>query len=174
LADIFVSYSRQNKARVAPHVRALEAEGWSVWWDPEITPGQEFDTLISRELDQARALVVVWTPDSVDSRWVRGEARDAADRGVLVPVRFDNARLPIDFRAPHTTDLDDWAEDSSRPAFRSLCKALESKLGPVCAKMGKERLEWLKSDPGLDPIRDDERFKTMIATAERRLAASNS
>jgi hypothetical protein len=93
---------------------------------------------------------------------------------VLVPVRFDNARLPIDFRALHTTDLDDWAEDSSRPAFRSLCKALESKLGPVCAKMGKERLEWLKSDPGLDPIRDDERFKTMIATAERRLAASNS
>ena len=124
MADIFVSYSRQNKARVAPLVRALEAEGWSVWWDPEITPGEEFDTLISRELDQARALVVVWTPDSVDSRWVRGEARDAADRGVLVPVRFDNARLPIDFRALHTTDLDDWAEDPSRPTFRSLCKAL--------------------------------------------------
>ena len=131
MADIFVSYSRQNKARVAPLVRALEAEGWSVWWDPEITPGEEFDTLISRELDQARALVVVWTPDSVDSRWVRGEARDAADRGVLVPVRFDNARLPIDFRAVHTTDLDDWAEGSSSPAFRSLCKALESKLGPA-------------------------------------------
>ena len=131
MADIFVSYSRQNKARVAPLVRALEAEGWSVWWDPEITPGEEFDTLISRELDQARALVVVWTPDSVDSRWVRGEARDAADRGVLVPVRFDNARLPIDFRALHTTDLDDWAEDPSRPTFRSLCKALESKLGPA-------------------------------------------
>jgi adenylate cyclase len=131
LADIFVSYSRQNKSRVAPLVRALEAEGWSVWWDPEITPGEEFDTLISRELDQARALVVVWTPDSVDSRWVRGEARDAADRGVLVPVRFDNARLPIDFRALHTTDLDDWAEDPGRPTFRSLCKALESKLGPA-------------------------------------------
>jgi len=47
-------------------------------------------------------------------------------------------------------------------------------LGPVCAKMGKERLEWLKSDPDFDPIRDDERFRTMIAAAERRLAASNS
>ena len=51
---------------------------------------------------------MVWTPNSVDSRWVRGEARDAADRGVLVPVRFQNAKLPIDFRAVHTTDLDDW------------------------------------------------------------------
>ncbi len=130
MADIFVSYSRQDRARVAPLVGALEAEGWSLWWDPEITPGEEFDALISRELEQARALVVVWTPTSVDSRWVRGEARDAADRGVLVPVRFDNARLPIDFRAVHTTDLDAWASDPGSPTFRALCKALESKLGP--------------------------------------------
>ena len=129
LADIFVSYSRLDRARVTPLVAALEAEGWSVWWDPAIAPGQEFDSLISRELDQARALVVVWTANSVESRWVRGEARDAADRGVLFPVRFENARLPIDFRAVHTTDLDDWSGDRQSPSFRSLCKALESKLG---------------------------------------------
>jgi TolB-like protein/Tfp pilus assembly protein PilF len=129
LADIFISYSRHDKVRVQPLVASIEAEGWSVWWDPEITPGEEFDSLISRELEAARALVVVWTPNSVDSRWVRGEARDAADRGVLVPVRFDNAKLPIDFRAVHTTDLDTWAEDRTGVAFRGLCKALESKLG---------------------------------------------
>jgi adenylate cyclase len=130
LADIFISYSRQDKARVAPLVAALEAEGWSVWWDPEIAPGEEFDGLISRELDAARSLVVVWTAASVDSRWVRGEARDAADRGVLVPVRLDNSRLPIDFRAVHTTDLDGWNDDRESPAFKGLRKALESKLGP--------------------------------------------
>ena len=129
LADIFVSYSRQDRARVAPLVAALEAQGWSVWWDPEIAPGEEFDSLISRELEMARSLIVVWTPLSVDSRWVRGEARDAADRGVLVPVRLDNARLPIDFRALHATDLDGWNSDQGHPAFLSLCKALEAKLG---------------------------------------------
>ena len=129
MADIFVSYSRLDKVRVTPLVAALEAEGWSVWWGPAIAPGQEFDSLISRELDGARALVVVWTTNSVESRWVRGEARDAADRGVLFPVRFENARLPIDFRAVHTTDLDDWSGDRQSPSFRSLCKALESKLG---------------------------------------------
>ncbi len=129
MADIFISYSRQDKARVAPLVAALEAVGWSVWWDPEIAPGEEFDGLISRELDAARSLVVVWTAQSVDSRWVRGEARDAADRGVLVPVRLDNARLPIDFRALHTTDLDGWGDDPQHPAFQGLRKALEAKLG---------------------------------------------
>jgi adenylate cyclase len=130
LADIFVSYSRQDRGVVLPLVEALEAEGWSLWWDPEITPGEEFDSLISRELERARSLVVIWTPQSVDSRWVRGEARDAADRGVLVPVRFQAAKLPIDFRAVHTTDLDDWGENAQSPAFRALCKALEAKLGP--------------------------------------------
>jgi len=129
LADIFISYSRQDKVRVAPLVAALEAEGWSIWWDPEITPGEEFDGLISRELEAARSLVVVWTQQSVDSRWVRGEARDAADRGVLVPVRMDGAKLPIDFRAVHTTDLDGWNNDRASDAFKGLRKALEAKLG---------------------------------------------
>ena len=124
MADIFVSYARVDRAQVAPVVAALEAQGWSVWWDPEIAPGQEFDRQIARELDAAKAVIVVWTPASVDSRWVRGEAREAADRGVLVPLRFGKARLPIDARAMHTTDLDDWNEDPQSEAFRELSRAL--------------------------------------------------
>ncbi|MGH8213720.1 MAG: toll/interleukin-1 receptor domain-containing protein, partial [Rhodanobacteraceae bacterium] len=103
MADVFVSYARADKARVAPLVAAIEAKGWSVWWDPEITPGQEFDDQIDAEIDAACAVLVVWTPTSVASRWVRGEAREAAERGVLVPVRFEQARLPMDVRAIHTT-----------------------------------------------------------------------
>ena len=131
MADIFVSYARQDKARVAPLVAALEAKGWSVWWDPEVTPGQEFDRQISAELDAAKAVIVVWTPLSVDSRWVRGEAREAADRGVLVPVRFENARLPIDARAVHTTDLDHWGENPDSAEFRSLSRALGALFAPA-------------------------------------------
>jgi adenylate cyclase len=134
VADIFLSYSRTDKARVAPLVAALEAQGWSVWWDPEITPGDEFDALISAELERARAVVVVWSTSSVDSRWVKGEARDAADRGVLVPVRFDNARLPIDVRSIHTTDLDAWGENRESAPFKALCAALEAKLKLSAAK----------------------------------------
>ena len=134
MADIFLSYSRTDKARVAPLVAALEAQGWSVWWDPEITPGDEFDALISAELERARAVVVVWSTSSVDSRWVKGEARDAADRGVLVPVRFDNARLPIDVRSIHTTDLDAWGENRQSAPFKALCAALEAKLKLSAAK----------------------------------------
>jgi adenylate cyclase len=124
MADVFVSYARADKARVAPLVAAIEARGWSVWWDPEISPGREFDDEIDTELQAAKAVLVVWTPTSVVSRWVRGEARDAAERGILVPVRFDQARLPIDVRAIHTTDLDDWGEDPSHPAVQECLHAL--------------------------------------------------
>jgi len=126
MADVFISYARVDKARVAPLVAAIEAKGWSVWWDPEISPGREFDDEIDTELQAAKAVLVVWTPTSVVSRWVRGEARDAAERGVLVPVRFDQARLPIDVRAIHTTDLDDWREDSAHPAVQECLRALEA------------------------------------------------
>ncbi|HEY8266460.1 MAG TPA: CDC27 family protein, partial [Steroidobacteraceae bacterium] len=58
------------------------------------------------------------------SRWVRGEAREAAERGVLVPVRFDQARLPMDVRAIHTTDLDGWGENAASPQAQEFLRAL--------------------------------------------------
>ncbi len=137
MADIFISYARHDEALVAPLVAALESEGWSVWWDPEIVPGQEFDRQIARELEAAKAVIVVWTRASVDSRWVRGEARLAADRGVLVPVRFGGAQLPIDALALHTTDLDDWKEDRQSAPFRSLSRALSGLLAHAAARAPK-------------------------------------
>ncbi len=126
MADVFVSYARSDKARVAPLVAAIEARGWTVWWDPEIDAGQQFDDQIEAELLAAAAVVVVWTATSVSSRWVRGEAREAADRNILVPVRFDAARLPMDVRAIHTIDLDTWNEDTNSASFQDLARALDA------------------------------------------------
>jgi adenylate cyclase len=124
MADVFVSYARNDRARVAPLVAAIEAKGWSVWWDPAIDAGQQFDDQIDAELQAASAVLVVWTPTSVASRWVRGEARDAAERGILVPVRFEDARLPIDARAIQTTDLDKWGQDPASAPFQDLLRSL--------------------------------------------------
>jgi adenylate cyclase len=126
MADVFISYARSDKVRVAPLVAAIEAKGWTVWWDPEIDAGQQFDDQIEAELLAAAAVVVVWTATSVSSRWVRGEAREAADRNILVPVRFDAARLPMDVRAIHTIDLDAWNEDVGSASFQDLARALEA------------------------------------------------
>jgi adenylate cyclase len=146
MADVFVSYARSDKPLVAPLVAAIEGRGWSVWWDPAIAPGQEFDDQIAAELGKARAVVVLWTPTSVASRWVRGEAREAADRGILVPARLDAAKLPFDVRAIHTIDLDGWGGDAASRPFQELLRALEATIareraataGPATARGAAE------------------------------------
>jgi len=128
LTDVFISYARADKARVERLVAALQANGWTIWWDAEVSPGEEFDDVIMAALERAKAVLVVWTPTSVASRWVRGEARVGADRGILVPVRFDGAQLPIDARAIHTIDLDDWDYDTHSPALQQVCQSIAALL----------------------------------------------
>ena len=151
MADVFVSYARNDKARVAPLVAAIEAKGWSVWWDPEIAPGQEFDDQIDAEIAAALSVLVVWTPVSVASRWVRGEAREAAERGILVPVRFEQARLPMDVRAIHTTDLDGWGESSASPQAQEFLRALGALIArSQAARPAKPGSASASSMPGKD------------------------
>jgi TolB-like protein len=126
VSDVFVSYARTDKALVAPLVTALQLQGWDIWWDPAISPGQEFDRQIAAQLESTAVVLVVWTAQSVESRWVRGEARDGADRGVLIPVRFGKARLPIDFRAFHTIDLTEEDVATRGPAFQETVRAIEA------------------------------------------------
>ena len=147
MADVFISYARTDKPRVAPIVAAIEAKGWSVWWDPEISAGQQFDDQIETEMNLAKSVLVVWTPTSVVSRWVRGEAREAADRGILVPVRFEEARLPMDVRALHTTDLDHWGEDPGSPPFQEV--AARARLHD---RASARRLAGRKSAPSSAPV----------------------
>ena len=124
MADVFLSYAHTDRPLMAPLVAAVESQGWSVWWDRAIAPGQEFDRHIAAELAVARAVLVVWTDSSVESRWVRGEARDGADRGILVPVRIGEPRLPIDFRALHTIDLGTSPDAVHGDAFQEVLRTL--------------------------------------------------
>ena len=74
--DIFISYAREDRSRVKPLAQLLQAEGWSVWWDPEIPVGLSFDDVIDKALDAARCVIVVWTETSRGSRWVKTEAEE--------------------------------------------------------------------------------------------------
>ncbi|GAB3368940.1 hypothetical protein GCM10027431_15240 [Lysobacter rhizosphaerae] len=149
MADVFVSYARSDKGRVAPLVAAIEAQGWSVWWDPDIATGQDFDRQIATELKLAKSVLVVWTPKSVESRWVRGEAREAAERGILVPVRFEQASLPIDVRTFHTTDLDGVAGDAHSPQLQEVLRALETMIAGSGAAAAAPRANAVAASPSI-------------------------
>ena len=61
MADIFISYAHEDQAFVRRMVPALEAGGFSVWWDHTIPPGQSWDTFIARGIKEAKACIVVWS-----------------------------------------------------------------------------------------------------------------
>jgi len=108
MADIFVSYRRIDREKVAPIVELLEAQGWAVWWDQRITAGEQWDAVIEQELNIARCVVVVWSPSSVSSTSVRNEAGEGLRRGILAPVSIGVALPPLQFRHIQAIDFSDW------------------------------------------------------------------
>lgn len=136
MADVFVSYSRDDRARVKGIADALEAEGISVWWDPEILPGTTFDEVIDRELEAANCVIVVWSEQSRASRWVREEANDGLERDVLVPVLIDDVALPRGFKMVQTENMVDWAGDRTSDAWQRIMLQVRALTGTEDASAG--------------------------------------
>ena len=129
MADVFVSYSRADRESVATLAHALERRGWSVWWDPQILPGAQFDRVIETEIAQASCVLVIWSRSSVDSDWVRAEASTGLARGCLVSASLESAVvLPLRFTNVHTESLEGWSGNPDAAAFQRLCGAIEASL----------------------------------------------
>jgi TIR domain len=128
MADVFLSYAREDRDAARSLARTLEGCGWSVWWDREIHPGEAFDQAIERELAAARAVVVLWSERSIASEWVKNEAAEAAERGVLVPALLDATKLPLEFRRRQAADLVGWHGDPDHEGFRALCAGVATKV----------------------------------------------
>jgi len=105
VSDIFVSYASEDRERIRPLVELLESRGWSVWWDRKIHAGPRFDQIIEEAIEQATCIIAVWSRHSVVSDWVRTEASEGLDRGILVPMRIDDVRPPLEFRRSQTAEL---------------------------------------------------------------------
>jgi hypothetical protein len=109
MADVFVSYARKNRPRVAEISGALEASGYRLWWDRQLESGADYGMLIERELDAAGCVVVAWSAAARQSLWVRAEANEALDAGKLVQISLDEARLPLPFTMLHFLDFSGWS-----------------------------------------------------------------
>ncbi len=122
--DIFISYSREDRAIARQFSECFVKEGFKVWWDAALHSGETFDEVIETELKASKAVVVLWSPRSVISRWVRAEATLADRRSKLAPVIIEPCDRPIIFELTHTTDLSNWTGDLADPAWRSFVQDL--------------------------------------------------
>jgi hypothetical protein len=129
MSDIFISYASQDRERARELAEALKQFGWSVWWDRQIPPGKTFDQVIEEELTAARCVTVLWSKDSVASRWVKTEASAAAEREILVPVLIEDVKIPFEFQRIQAARLVDWRRGTPHQDFDLLVKAVERTLG---------------------------------------------
>jgi TolB-like protein/Tfp pilus assembly protein PilF len=128
MSDVFVSYKAEDRRRVKPLVEALQADGFSVWWDAQIGGGDEWRRSIERELDAAKCVLVVWSKRSTgpEGRFVRDEASRAMERDVYLPVRIDNVRLPLGFGETQALALTGWKGNPDDGRYRSARAAVEA------------------------------------------------
>ena len=122
--------------------RALESEGFSVWWDAELPIGRSYSSSIRIELNEAMAVIPVWTQLSVQSEWVQEEATQGKRRGVLFPIRLDAVDPPFGFTMVETADLSDWqADDRGHPEWSRLLEQLHAKRQQSVKAPAPNRLE---------------------------------
>jgi TIR domain len=133
MGDIFISYAREDHLAAERLADALKRNGWSVWWDPEISPGDIWDELIERELANVCCVVVLWSATSIHKQWVKAEATEAQARGILVPVFIEDVKPPLAFRQVQAAPLADWRGEHEHAGFQQL-------LCTICKLVGSGRL----------------------------------
>lgn len=129
MADIFISYAREDREWVEKLAATLQAEGFSVWWDWDLLVGKRYRETIETELQTCKATIVVWSEQSVRSDFVRDEAEEGQQRNLLLPVLKGNVRPPAGFRQIQTADLTNWSGDRANEEFRRMMRGVSHLVG---------------------------------------------
>ena len=98
MADVFISYKREDIILAKTLANMLIELGWTVWWDRDIPAGKDYDQIIEEQLASAKCIIVLWSTLSINSRNVKDEANEALKRNVLIPVLIGKVYPPLGFR----------------------------------------------------------------------------
>lgn len=130
MAKVFLSYDREDAAKARTVAQLLERAGNTVWWDRNIKGGAQYSKEIETALADADSVVVLWSPSSIDSAWVRDEAAAGRDSGRLVPVMIEPTTPPMGFRQYQTIDFTGRKARSKLAQSELIGAVGEGKAGP--------------------------------------------
>jgi tetratricopeptide (TPR) repeat protein len=166
LTDLFISYARGDRERVARLAEALQSSGYSVWSDVDLDGGIEYSREIESRIHAAKAVVVVWSETSVESSWVADEAELGRDAGKLVPLVIDDVRPKIGFRQFQSIDFCNWTGDVREPCFATLKRALARHIGPESSATSRAPSDSRSAAGDKTPSQGDESVELDLAALQ--------
>jgi hypothetical protein len=125
MAEIYVSYKRADRSRIAPIIGALQAQGFTLWFDADLSGSSSFNAQIEREIMAAQCVLVLLSVASSKSEWVRAEARLGLRESKLIPVLLEDVQIPEDFNHIVCADLRSWHGDINDRQFQDLLRGIE-------------------------------------------------
>lgn len=162
---VFVSYSRHDRAYVDNLVAHLRSFRIRTWVDTETDYGASWPRVVRDRVDGCCALVVVMTPASEDSEWVRREIIRAQQQSkTLLPLLLDG----LGFFELNTTQHEDVSDGRMpTPGFIQRLEHLTDPT-PVSSPMAEETLatsqDWLDEAARLTGLRN---WPGALAAADR-------
>lgn len=100
MANAFISYSSKDRSIALTIAELLEKKGHRIWLDQKvINTGSQWDTSITDGLDSARALILLLSPNSVKSEYVKQEYSYACGMKLqILPVIIKALILPEEWK----------------------------------------------------------------------------
>jgi TolB-like protein len=129
MADIFISYARSTEAQARQIAEALRGLGYDTWRDDDLPSHRTYADVIEEQLQAAKAVLVIWSPEAAKSHWVRSEADRARADGKLVQLQVEACRLPMPFDQIQCADLTGWSGAADAPAWRRVAASLADVIG---------------------------------------------
>lgn len=107
MTQVFISYSRRDLAFVEQLAADLQAAGLDVWYDiSRLEGGDSWPEKIQLAIDASDVFIIMVSPDSIVSRWVRKEFLYASNKKMkIVPLLFKNCELPLWLLDIHFIDI---------------------------------------------------------------------
>lgn len=124
MTDVFISYARKTATHAKAAARALQAGGYSVWFDEHLPAHRAYSDVIEEQLTNAKAVLVIWSADAVNSEWVRSEAGRGRRQKKLVQLKVEKTALPMPFDQIHCADLSGWDGQGEPPRWSGIVSSI--------------------------------------------------
>lgn len=164
MSGVFVSYARADQVLARRLRNGLASLGVQVVWD-EAMPGTDWQDYIATTIGELVAVLVLWTPDSMNSDSVRDEARLGLDTGKLINIKSGVDKPKYPFERLNALPLEGWVAGSPHAGWRRIVQTLDGKLADAGARASGELVTAYEAQ--LAHARDQ---RSSAAQAERKIA----